>query len=58
MISKIIDYRRRKCTTVLHRGVCHRTSTQNKSGNKMKGTKGLAHFMHLGIICMHLLDEC
>ena len=25
-----------KCTTVLHGGVCHRTSTPHKSGNKMK----------------------
>ena len=24
------------CTTVLHGGVCHRTSTPHKSGNKMK----------------------
>ena len=25
-----------KCTTVLHGGVCHRTSTPHKSGDKMK----------------------
>ena len=24
------------CTTVLHEGVCHRTSTPHKSGNKEK----------------------
>ena len=27
------------CTTVLHGGVCHRTSTSHKSGNKMKEKK-------------------
>ena len=27
------------CTTVLHGGVCHRTSTLHKSGNKMKEKK-------------------
>ena len=26
----------RKCTTVLHGGVCHRTSTSDKRGNTMK----------------------
>ena len=36
MISKRIDFRRWKCTIVLHGGVCHRTSTPLKSGNKMK----------------------
>ena len=29
------------CTTVLHGGVCHRTSTPNKSGNTMKKKKRL-----------------
>ena len=33
------DCRRRKCTTVLHGGSCHRTSTPHKSGNKRKETK-------------------
>ena len=28
-----------KCTTVLHGGVCNRTSTQHKSGNKTKTRK-------------------
>ena len=28
-----------KCTTVLHGGVCHRTSTQHKCGNKPKEKK-------------------
>ena len=28
-----------KCTTVLHGGVCHRTSTPHKSGNKRKRKK-------------------
>ena len=27
------------CTTVLHGGVCHRTSTPHKSGNNMKEKK-------------------
>ena len=27
------------CMTVLHGGVCHRTSTPHKSGNKMKEKK-------------------
>ena len=27
------------CTTVLHGGVCHRTSTPHKIGNKMKEKK-------------------
>ena len=27
------------CTTVLHGGVCHHTSTPHKSGNKMKEKK-------------------
>ena len=27
------------CTTVLHGGVCRRTSTPHKSGNKMKEKK-------------------
>ena len=30
-----------KCTTVLHGGECHRTSTPNKSGNKMMKKKEL-----------------
>ena len=30
------DCRLMMCTTVLHGGVCHRTSTPHKSGNKMK----------------------
>ena len=29
----------RKFTTVLHGGICHRTSTTHKSGNKMKDKK-------------------
>ena len=41
MISKRRDCRLMMCrpTTVLHGGVCHRTSTPNNSGNKMKGKK-------------------
>ena len=36
------------CTTVLHGGVCHRTSTPHKSGNKMKEKKKqtIDSFMH------------
>ena len=36
MISNRKDCRGRKCTTVLHGAVCHRTSTPYKSGKKMK----------------------
>ena len=28
------------CTTMLHVGVCHRTSTPHKSGNKVKEKEG------------------
>ena len=28
-----------KCTTVLHGGLCNRTSTPHKSGNKLKEKK-------------------
>ena len=37
--SKRRDCRLTKCTTVLHGGVCYRTSTPHKSGNKMKKKK-------------------
>ena len=30
------DCWRRKCTIVLHVGICHRTSTPRRSGNEMK----------------------
>ena len=33
----------RKCTTVLHGGVCHCTSTSHKTGNKMKRKKTIVH---------------
>ena len=33
------DCRLMMCTTVLHGGVCHRTSTPHKSGIKMKEKK-------------------
>ena len=42
-ISTRRDYRRRKCTTVLHVGACHRASTPHKSGNKMKRKKKARH---------------
>ena len=36
------------CTTVLHGGVCHRTSTPHKSGNKMKEKKiRFNHYLRL-----------
>ena len=35
------------CTTVLHGGVCHRTSIPHKSGNKMKKTKIYAIIQNL-----------
>ena len=34
------------CTIVLHGGVCHRTSTPRKSGNKMKEEKKKTEFGH------------
>ena len=39
LIAKRGDYRRIKCSTALHAGVCHRTSTPHKSGNKMNEMK-------------------
>ena len=39
MISKTRDCRLMVCLTVLHGGVCHRTSTPHKSGNKIKEKK-------------------
>ena len=39
MTSKRRGCRVTKCTTVLHGGVCHRTSTTLKSGTKMKEKK-------------------
>ena len=33
-LSKRRDCRRRKCTNMLHGGVCHRAATPHKSGNK------------------------
>ena len=39
MISKRRDCRWRKCTTVLHGGVCHRTSTPDKSGIRWRGRR-------------------
>ena len=39
MTSKRRDCRLIMCTTVLHGGVSHRTSTPHKSGNKMKEKK-------------------
>ena len=39
MISKRRDCRLMMCTTMLHGGVCYRTSTPHKIGNKMKEGK-------------------
>ena len=39
MISKKRDCRLMKCTTKLHGGECHRTSTPHKSVNAMKRKK-------------------
>ena len=39
MTSKRRDCRLMMCTTVLHGGVCHRTSTPHKSGITMKEKK-------------------
>ena len=35
----VIDSRLIMCTTVLHGGICNRTSTPHKSGNKVKEKK-------------------
>ena len=47
MISKRRDCRLMMCTTVLHGGVCHRTSTPHKNGNKMKKKKKKGNFGQL-----------
>ena len=35
------------CTTVLHGGVCHRTSTPHKSGIKMKEKKKIVAYLEI-----------
>ena len=47
MISKRMDCRLTKFMTVLHVGVCHRTSTPHKSGNKMKRKKKMYNDIRL-----------
>ena len=47
MTSKRRDCRLMMCTTVLHGGVCHRTSTPHKSGIKMKEKKKKLSYTHL-----------
>ena len=47
MISKRRDCRLMECTTVLHGGVCHRTSTPHKSGNKMKKKKKILEIIEI-----------
>ena len=54
MISYRKDCRLIKCTTVLHGGVCHRTSTPHKSENKVNKKKRRQVFYgdclrHIGI---------
>ena len=39
-----------KCTTVLHGGICHRTSTPHKSGIKMMEKK---KFLILKLMSLH-----
>ena len=51
------------CMTELHGGVCHRTSTPHKSGNKMKEKKNFFYcdqspefmLLHVEVQC-HLVD--
>ena len=43
------DCRLMMCMTELHGGVCHRTSTPHKSGNKMKEKKKLWQVLFLGL---------
>ena len=38
-----------KCTVMLHRGVCHRTSTPHKSGNKMMEKKTFLILMFMSL---------
>ena len=38
------DCRLMTCTTVLHGGICNRTSTPHKSGNKMKEKKKITDY--------------
>ena len=58
MISKIRDCRGRKCTTVLHGGVCHHTSTPHKSGNKMKEKKYNNYIIGIPVSVMHSNEFC
>ena len=39
-----------KCTTVLHGGVCQRTSTPHKCGNKMKEKKKIELLIYLAYL--------
>ena len=40
------------CMTELHGGVCHRTSTPYKSGNKMKEKKKKEDYKQEGFVCL------
>ena len=46
MASKRRDCRLMMCTTVLHGGVCHHTSTPHKSGIQMKEKKSVVKNKH------------
>ena len=46
-----------KCTTVLHGGVCHRTSTPHKSGNKMREKKKILLTVRLLTFVLRQLAE-
>ena len=43
----------RKCTTMLHGGICHRTSTPHKSGNKKKEKKKNCYRPHTCLSFRH-----
>ena len=46
------------CTTVLHGGVCHRTSTPHKIGNKMKEKKKIiSHYNHYSAVMFSIFRD-
>ena len=48
-----------KCTTVLHGGVRHRSSTPHESGNKTKKKKNIhTKIVYNILISMHLHETC
>ena len=42
------DIKEKRLSTVLHGGVCHRTSTPHKSGNKIKEKKKKSQVINVG----------